>query len=170
MKRREWMGKPHAISRASSLEPRALSMSSGFTLIELVIVIAVIGILAAIAIPKFLDLRAESYTAAMNGTVSSIRSGILLVASKNQAAAAPQGTTFPPNLEVAWGAINGGVLSANGTACDVATPCFELLLSAPVTDTHWVQTTQTSYTFTNIGTNPATTTTYNYTQGTGTFQ
>ena len=43
---------------------KKLNDSKGFTLIELMIVIAIIGILAAIAIPQFSAYRARSYNSA----------------------------------------------------------------------------------------------------------
>ena len=47
---------------------------SGFTLIELVIVIVILGILAAAALPRFTDLSTDARTATLNGLMGSIRS------------------------------------------------------------------------------------------------
>lgn len=44
----------------------------GFTLIELVIVIAIIGILSAVAIPKFINLSSNAQTAATNAIAGAL--------------------------------------------------------------------------------------------------
>ena len=55
-----------------------------FTLIELVMVIAILGILAAVAIPRFIDLSEDAEEAAEEGVVGSVRSGIYTYYSDNK--------------------------------------------------------------------------------------
>jgi MSHA pilin protein MshA len=64
---------------------------SGFTLIELVLVIVILGILAASALPRFSDLSTEARTAAVNGMAGSVRSAAAIASATRLARAVAAG-------------------------------------------------------------------------------
>jgi MSHA pilin protein MshA len=65
-----------------TLTNNGFKQQKGFTLIELVVVIVILGILAATAAPKFIDLTSDARTSVMQGVQGSINSAVNLVHAK----------------------------------------------------------------------------------------
>ncbi len=58
---------------------------SGFTLIELVVVIVILGILAATAVPRFVDLTGDAEAATAQGIAGALASSAVLLYAENKA-------------------------------------------------------------------------------------
>ena len=119
-------------------------MRKGFTLIELIMIIVILGILAAVAVPKYFNLQTSAKTAAEKGVVGGVRAGIYTYFAQNKA--------YPATLD-----------SASTAACSASNICFDTVLQQGGVTSDWTKASATSYT------GPARTT-YTYTAGTGDFK
>jgi type IV pilus assembly protein PilA len=115
---------------------RMLASQKGFTLIELMIVIAIIGILAAVAIPNFIAYRDKSYCSAAESDANGIAGSLAdyfaipthttITGSAITIAAAgglTNGITFPKLSGTNTATVGGGVSAISITVKDGTGRC-----------------------------------------------
>lgn len=130
---------------------RYLQRQAGFTLVELILVIAILGILAVSVAPTFSNLLANSATTGGRGAAGKIQSAINMQYSER---ALNNTTPF-------WVA----VLDAAGNGvCSTANPCFGGVVQ-PITSGGWSRTNATTYQYSNSGISQ----TFTYDPATGRF-
>jgi prepilin-type N-terminal cleavage/methylation domain-containing protein len=102
----------------------------GFTIIELVVVIVILGILAAVAFPKFSDVSGGARQAVVNGAKAALQSAAVIQFAKNggvkQTYAAIQGQTTANDVTFT-GNCAGAIITYTGntetTTVDISEYC-----------------------------------------------
>ena len=109
---------------------RKVKNNAGFTLLELVLIIIILGILAISTMPKFMNLKQESLNLERTAVISAVKSGIDLYRAKK----------ISENAFVV-----GYPLKLDEEIRGKCQNCFSLVLNVPLEDSSWTKIDESLY-------------------------
>lgn len=105
---------------------KRLSNRKGFTLVELLVVVAIIGVLAAIAVPRFTDATASANGAKLQADLRAIDSAIMIYYAANNAYPADIAALVTGKYLAAAPTVPSGTIKINGVEKQVASGVYEI--------------------------------------------